>query len=91
MTRNCPYHKQKTDDQEACGERRVGHVTSQETQEDESTSNQREINELGKKLQQAELTEAIQTASCTGVLSMVQSRDDSLKPRLGPIVCAPVE
>ena len=89
MARNCPYPKQKTDEQEARGERRVGHVTSQEPQE--NASSQQEIGELRKKLQQAELAKAIQTASCTGILSVVQSRDDNLAPRLGPIVFAPVE
>ena len=91
MARNCPYPKQRTDEQEVRGERRVGHVTSQDIQKDASTSNQREISELRKKLQQAKLAEAIQTASYTGVLSVVQSGDESLEPRFGPIVFAPVE
>ena len=88
ISRNCPYRRPKSDEQESAGARRVGTMTSEAPQEGMSTASEREIEEL---MQQAELTAAIQAAGGAGMLNVVQSVKEGKEHRLGPTIITPVQ
>ena len=66
-------------------------MTSEEPQEGMSTASEREIEELRRRLQQAELTAAIQAAGGAGILSVVQSAKEGKEHRVGPTTITPVQ
>lgn len=59
-----------------------------EAQQGEAT--EKEIEDLRERLKQAELSEAVETASVAGVLNVVQEGDKSLASRLGHTIFTPV-
>ena len=66
-------------------------MTTQEDFEGTPSSTQIEIQELWRKLQEAELTETIRAASNAGVLNVVPSTESAGNSRLRPTVYFPVE
>ena len=91
MLRDCPYRQPKSDEHEASGGRRVGNMALEEQKGETTTARQKEIEELRRRLQQAELSEAIQTVGDAGALNVVQSVDGGETPRLGPTVWTPIQ
>ena len=69
----------------------MGNMTTQEGLERDPTSAQMEIQDLRRKLQEAELVEAVRAASNAGVLNVVPSTGSTAKSRLGPTVFFPVK
>ena len=94
MACNCSCRLQRKEEQEETpGDRRgtMNNMTTQEELGDDPASIKVEIQQLRKKLQEAELAEAVRNASHAGILNVVTQTGSTGKSQLGSTVFFPVK